>query len=82
MFDSDRRSLKKAYAKNALFSCRIHDAKPNSCASLFIPEGREAFRSTRECTVVYFVPLKPHTACSRLERIGVSRNTRAHPDMR
>ncbi|KAF9482641.1 hypothetical protein BDN70DRAFT_874825 [Pholiota conissans] len=45
MFDSDRHKLKKAYSKDALFSCRVHHTEPYSCASLFVSESKDSFQS-------------------------------------
>jgi hypothetical protein len=55
MFDSDRHNLKKAYSKDALFSCRVHHAEPYSCASLFVPEIKDAFQSTRMPIALRFI---------------------------
>jgi hypothetical protein len=59
MFDSDRHNLKKAYSKDAFFSCRVHHAEPYSCASLFVPEINDSFQSTRMpiALFVLFCPL-------------------------
>jgi hypothetical protein len=50
LFDTDRSKLEMAYAKNALFSCRVHHLQEPSysMAGLFAPEVKPSFRSTRE----------------------------------
>jgi len=53
LFDVDRLKLEAAYAKNALFSCRVHHVQEPSfsMAGLFAPErngGRQWFNVSRE----------------------------------
>ena len=49
LFDVDRLGLEAAYAKNALFSCRVHHVQEPSfsMAGLFAPE-RQGFNVSRE----------------------------------
>ena len=52
LFDVDRFKLEAAYAKNALFSCRIHHIQEPSfsMAGLFAPESRsrQGYNVSRE----------------------------------
>ncbi|KAF8199046.1 hypothetical protein BJ912DRAFT_687163 [Pholiota molesta] len=70
MFDSDRHNLKKAYSKDALFSCRVHHAEPYSCASLFVPEIKDSFQSTHSRASASQVIRRRTHICDRLLTLG------------
>ena len=54
MFDSGRANLGTAYAKDALFSCRVHHLQQPSLsmAGLFAPESKALLKSSRQCSKI------------------------------
>ncbi|KAF8799210.1 hypothetical protein BYT27DRAFT_6873734 [Phlegmacium glaucopus] len=72
LFDVDRLKLEAAYAKNALFSCRVHHVQEPSfsMAGLFAPESREGLNVSPiqkggSQIVNRLLELGPHSFCPR-----------------
>ncbi|KAF8963401.1 hypothetical protein BDZ97DRAFT_1820664 [Flammula alnicola] len=69
LFDSDRSKLGAAYAKDALFSCRVHHVQ-DSTAGLFAPEMKPSFRSSHLPESMLAVEQGRTQICDRLHKMG------------